>query len=90
MGQLLSEMALLHSKQVSIVFVALVESLTATAEVPEECFSTHTQSYVMQKNFPRFARNGDHFTASTYYIFDPPFIISWIRPCVGFCVCEVR
>ena len=32
----------------SLVFVALAESLTATAEVPGKCFSTRTQRYVMQ------------------------------------------
>ena len=37
--------ALLHSKQVTVVFVALAESLTATAE---DRFSTRTQRYVMQ------------------------------------------
>ena len=47
--------ALLHSKQVGVVFVALAESLTATAEVAGERFSTRTQRYVTQK-FSRASR----------------------------------
>ena len=47
-------MAILHSKQVSVVFVALAESLTTTAEVPGERFPTRAQRDL----FPHFAWNG--------------------------------
>ena len=62
-GQLLSDIefvALLHSKQVSVVFVALVESLTATAEVLVlgELARTLLDSHVCSNPFRRVVVRG--------------------------------
>ena len=56
--------ALIHSNQVSVVFVALAESLTATAEVPGERFLTCTQRYGTQKKNSMHATSQPLLTTS--------------------------